>query len=368
MAVKSGLGWRGKALREINRLRHQVTDALSVLPDRSATRRHDARFPAAVTLQKGAQVAGSRVALVLLYQPAGIAPSTLAMLDHVLGRGYVPLVVSNAPLDGGAEAVLARSAFVMERPNFGYDFGGYRDGLRVLEEQGLDPEWLLILNDSIWFPLREDETMIARMEASGSPFLGAMYELKGNRVHRSHYESYFFLVSRAARRSAAFCDYWRDYLMSSTKRKVLQRGEKGFSQAMFAGGYAPSGLASRQAFLDHAATADDGWLRKTLDYAAYSEDALEQERDAILALPDGNGFRDRARDHIRRASAGGTYHDTFHWGAAVLFGLSFMKKRNRAQTVEMRRQYLRAVAAGDLAPPLPVMLAEIRASVPEGRA
>lgn len=255
----------------------------------------------------------------------------------------------------------------MERLNFGYDFGGYRDGLRLLEEQGLDPDWLLILNDSIWFPLHEDETMVARMEASGSPFLGAMYELKGNRVHRSHYESYFFLVARKARQSAAFRDYWRDYLMSSTKRKVLQRGEKGFSQAMFAGGFPPSGLASRQAFLAHVASADDSWLRKTLDYAAYSEASRAEERRVILALPDGEAFRLRAREHIRRASAGGTYHDTFYWGAAVLFGLSFMKKRNRAQTVEMRRQYLRAVDAGDLPRPLPVMLAEIRASVPEVR-
>lgn len=358
-----------KIRRELTRVGHQIGDALSRVTDGVATRAHDRRFRQEAVYLPGDLAFGAKMALFLVYQPRGVPPSVVACCDHLVARGYVPLIVSNTSLrDADLDTLTPRTGGILIRPNFGYDFGGYRDGLRLIEEMSLDPERLLILNDSIWFPLRNDETLITRMEAAGAPFLGAMYELKGGRTHRAHYESYFFLIDRTARQSSAFRDYWRNYLMSSTKRKVLQRGEKGFSQAMFDGGFAPSGIATRQAFLAHVDVADDPWLRKTLDYAAYSEPEQASERDAILALPDGANFRQRARDHIRRASAGGTYHDTFHWGAEVLFDLPFLKKRDRAHTVEMRRQYLRAVAAGDLPMPQPVMLAEIRASVPEGGA
>lgn len=352
--------------RETQRIGIQLRENLSRGYDRWRTSRYDRGPGARLRVLPGALTAGKGAALFLIHQPAGLAQSTLETCRHLADAGYPALVVSNGPMSAADLARLSPVAVgVLVRPNVGYDFGGYRDGLRYLGEAGLDPETLLILNDSIWFPLRASETLIARMQAKTAPFQGVFYDLKGSRVHRAHFESYFFLIRRTARESVAFRDFWALYPMASARWKVLRRGEQGFSQAMFQAGFHREGLASRQEFIDRIGAKDIPFLRKTLHYAAYEDLADAAERDTLLAETDGASWQDRVIAHIRGVSGKGNYHQSFRYAAERMFDIPFLKKSNRPQSVEMRRQYLRAVEAGDLPRPDPVMLSEIRASVEE---
>jgi hypothetical protein len=354
-----------KLSRELQRVYRQVSEFLSRGYDRWRTGRYDCAAERLIRVVPGRLAAGEGLAIYLIYQPDGLSPSTLIEATHLARRGYPAIIVSNAPLSPeDLERLSERSVAVVIRPNVGYDFGGYRDGLRYMDSAGLDPERLIMVNDSIWFPLRADETLVTRMEAAAEAFQGAHYELKGKRTKSAHYESYFFLIRREARQSAAFRSFWRDYPMSSTRWKVLRRGEKGFSQAMFKAGFAPKGIASRQAFSKAIEAQDADFLRKTLLYASYEDPAARSERDSLLAGADASeDWRRRAVDHIRKVSAAGTYHDAFRYAVEMLFDMPILKKRRLAQTVEMRRQYLRAVAAGDLPAPDPHILDEIRASI-----
>jgi hypothetical protein len=114
-----------------------------------------------------------KVALILAYQPTGIAASTWLTLEHLTAQGYAPLFISNAPLSPEDRATLTPLTWrIIERPNYGYDFGGYRDGILLLNDWGIRPERLFMMNDSIWFPLGPGSTLIKRLEAAEGDIIG----------------------------------------------------------------------------------------------------------------------------------------------------------------------------------------------------
>ena len=122
-----------------------------------AQRRHDTWRESHFKPETGQVGYQGNVALFLIYQPNGIEASILRTCDHLAGKGYAPLVISNTPLSKTDRTELKNRCWVFaERPNIGYDFGGYRDGLWLLGKMGVVPDNLLVLNDSVWFPIFED--------------------------------------------------------------------------------------------------------------------------------------------------------------------------------------------------------------------
>ncbi len=349
--------------RELRRIGHRALDAAAAVLEPVRARRHDRDFSERVRLHPGSVPPREKAALFVLYQPGGLAASSIATCRHLATCGYSPLAVSNAALSDDALAQLAPVTWMTAvRPNFGYDFGAYRDGVRLLADHGAKPARLVMLNDSIWFPLHPGETLLAEMEQSGS-FCGPMFDRKEGRRHSGHFESYLLSLGPQALGAPAFTAFWQGYVSSDQRRIVLRRGEKGFSQALLAAGIEPTILASRALFADRLRQQDDGMLRRTLDYAAYESpaEAAEGRRICDRQPP---GFRDAALAHIIRTAAKQNIQECFVYAAMRLFNLPFLKKRMKPLTIEMRRQYLRAVTAGDLPAPPDALLAEIRASVP----
>ncbi len=142
-----------KVRRELGRLGQQLRAIPEAVWEPFAAARMTGRWRAGFR-RWTAPGACAQGALVLCWQPRGLAPSFLDMLDHLVTCGYAPFVVSNAPLSSAdRQSLHPRIWRAVERPNFGYDFGGYRDGLFLLRRWGIRPDRLVILNDSIWFPL-----------------------------------------------------------------------------------------------------------------------------------------------------------------------------------------------------------------------
>ncbi len=97
----------------------------------------------------GALPMSRRIGLYLIFPQNGLLRSHLRALDHLIDNGYAPLVVSNLPLGEADLSLLkSRSFRVIERVNFGYDFGGYRDGILSLAKDFPRLERLVLLNDS----------------------------------------------------------------------------------------------------------------------------------------------------------------------------------------------------------------------------
>lgn len=89
-------------------------------------------------------------------------------------KGYAPFVVSNLPLPEVERGRLLPSVWrYIERSNFGYDFGGFRDAVLELASDLPRMERLFFLNDSTWSPLPGGQDWLDAVESLGVDFAGA---------------------------------------------------------------------------------------------------------------------------------------------------------------------------------------------------
>lgn len=200
----------------------------------------------------------TKIAIYLIFPRTGVLDSHLAALDYMVSTGYSPLVVSNVSLSESDRKIIQTHAWrLMERPNFGYDFGGYRDAILEIQGQLVGLDRLLILNDSAWFPLPGSDDWIKAAENSGLDFAAACshataylmkksrkrtlggtglpdyetfewdYRFKGNR--RFHYASFALSLGPKALRHPGFLRYWKKLRLTNSKPRTVRRGEMGLT-------------------------------------------------------------------------------------------------------------------------------------------
>lgn len=363
-----------KLRRELYRGYEHLWSLVGLVYEPVLKARHDAWRRRQPVPQDEAVALTDKVAVVLIYQPKGIAPSLLVTLRHFVDQGYAPLIVSNAPLDTAARASLAPTVWrIFERPNFGYDFGGYRDGVLLLRQWRIAPRRLIIMNDSVWLPLQPGSTLIARLEAAAGDIVGGFKHPESRRkrfrtVRSGFLESYLYLVNRSAWEARAFQDYWQGYRASSNKLNAIYRGERGFSRRMAAAGLTVTGLFTPDGLLQALRDAPDRVLQDSLRYAAYTEDDLASEGAALLQARPSAAWRAQVLDHVERTSRRRRFNASFPYPSVALLQMDFLKKSAGPKGAGqaslhylMRRKYLDAVQAGHLPPPHPEVLSEIEA-------
>ncbi len=145
------------------------------------------------------------------------------------------MVVSNCPLSDADRAILREKSWLtVERPNFGYDFGGYRDAVWLIRQNKVACKTLLFLNDSVWFPIFRESTMLKEMLESDSSYLGT--QAFGKTLEDGSFDGFFgsycFMVKQPLIDAEKFNQYWETYQLSSSKEVVLRRGERRFSREM----------------------------------------------------------------------------------------------------------------------------------------
>lgn len=251
---------------------------------RHKIRRHDGQVPW-----------GRKLAIVLIFPSKGVLPSHLAMLDYLRRKDVSPLVVANLPLSDADRAILMPLVWrCLERPNVGYDFGGYRDGVLEVKEHLGALERLIFLNDSNWFPLPGAGDWLDQVEALDVDFAAAAsnyavprpetsrfreMEWTYDEGHRNfHYCSFALCLRARAFQRRAFLQFWRGLPLHKEKNRVVRRGEIGFTQWMLKQG------------VTHRATLDVAGLNKdlaSLDDARLAEvfrDLLIPAAPALVAL------------------------------------------------------------------------------------
>lgn len=190
------------------------------------------------------------IAILLIFQPNGLLDSTLHTLAHLRSQGISPLVVSNAPLSENDRAkLLAYTWRIMERPNLGYDFGGYRDGILHVLEAGLRLSRLFVLNDSIWFPLGDNSDLLDQARASDADVFGFVLNTSVRAKHRHHLQSYFFSFGVRLISSADFKVFWQKLFLTNNKNLVVRRCEIPMTDTFRRRGYS---IASRHTYADAA--------------------------------------------------------------------------------------------------------------------
>lgn len=368
-----------KIYRELDRARQMLQALIGRIYEPFVQRAHDRNRDQILQVRDGQVPLGQKVALLLIYQPKGVSPTVLLTCRHLVAKGYAPMVVSNTPLSDADLAVLAGCTWkTILRPNYGYDFGGYRDGILWLQDRDIVPERLLILNDSIWFPVWPDETLIDRMEALPADLAGAVIHPAQRRrkfatLRPAFIESYFYIANRSALQSAAFRAFWSGFRVSSIKYNAVYRGERSFSHFLERGGLTVQGIISPGAVVAAVTAQDDAFLTKTLTFGAYTDPEFEAERDALMAFgPTSPGWRPSALAHLTKVTHRRSAYASFPYAAFRLLGVPFVKKSRLmffgktygTVQIKMRTQLIRAINHGDIPQPFPEVLAEMRAIEP----
>lgn len=350
-----------KVKREARRLATQVRGlprTLARLPGLllgpALRRRHDRRKARLIRMTEGDVAQAEEIAILLIFQPDGVLGSTLHTLAHLAAHGIAPFVVSNAPLSETDRARLRPRAWrIMERPNFGYDFGGYRDGILHLLDSGLRPSRLFVLNDSIWFPLRDDSDLIDRARASEADLFGYLLNTRSRAQARQHLQSYFLRFDGGLLARPEFEAHWRGLFLSDHKDLVIRRCEIPMTDAFRRMG---ASIEARHAYGDGARALqalETPTLHAVLGHLA----AIDAEAPPALLRHLSGATPDAAwRERVLEDAEGGRFDKYFlYHHPAVLLGVldaPLLKKDRQAIYRAQRQALLAGGFDAGLAPPV----------------
>jgi hypothetical protein len=261
---------------------------------------YDLRKSRLMRVTQGVQPQGKEIAVYLIFAPDGVQPSHLHMLGELARAGISPLVVSNLPLSDADRAALCASAWrVIERPNVGYDFGGYRDGILSIADllPGLDRLW--ILNDSAWL-VDQTPSWFDEVRAMGRDFTGSVSKFGVGKVdvedhhhiewHIDHANRKFHLASNtwclgsAILRDPGFLTFWKRLQIRDSKYYTVRRGEIGFSRWVIEHGFSYGTTMSVDTLDAELARLDDDELDMVTQHLLIQEDRLDPTKRQVLSL------------------------------------------------------------------------------------
>lgn len=353
-----------KVRREIRRIREKFGRVTSYVADPYRTKAYDRAFAGKVKTFPGDLAWSTRVAVVVLYQPGGVARSVFFTLRHLIANGYTPMIVSNALLPASDLAELKTlSALVVVRPNVGYDFGAYRDGIRILRETGTRLERLVIMNDSTWFPLSEADTTLNRLEMLDTGLRGHIFKFEPKTGKgRDHVESHLLMFTGEAVADPSFVRFWEKYPISNLRNLTIDRGEKGITAVFEDNGLGRDGLLTPEKLRDLLDRLDPPQTLEVLNRLVIHQPAVQEERTAIAAAFDGTeSWRKATLEWMIGLLNSFQYliSATFVEPAVSLGGMGFAKKSNELRYHLARKQLLDA----DRDRRIPPLQADVRAEI-----
>ncbi len=334
-----------KVKREFRRLKSKLSAPVLTMLSPGIVRQHDKNKHSRFVITQGQGVQGHRIALVLLFQPDGLAESTYETCKYLSENGFSVFAVSNAPLSEADLVALSVHCFeILERPNFGYDFGGYRDGILHLLESGRSFDRLLVLNDSCWFPIVPATDFLGQVARTQADMFGAVLSSRRDRPEGQHLQSFAFSFGPKLLSGSDFRLFWNDLAVSNNRFWTVERCE----------------MAMSPWFADRGYTVQSGWSFKDID--ALIPDLTVVELEQILALEiETNPAKSAAQrevlgqlphdalwaDQVRDMMVNGAMRRYLLLAHPLLLrkiGFPFLKKNREAYYAVQRRAFLQQVA------------------------
>jgi len=237
---------------------------------------------------------GPRVALVCHYDPAGrLREDLLRCCRDLRDAGFSPVLVSNS----GAlrpEALAAAQtvcACVLVRRNLGWDFCAWRDAMQQLALPRPETQQLLLLNDSVYGPLRPLAPLLADLRDTSG-----LWGMTDSHERGFHLQSWFLLAQADVLHSRTWQRFWRRVRPVPSKWLVVGRYEVGLTQTLLRAGFPCRALFGRTGGLgaEGANPTLHGW-RELLD-AGLPFIKRELLRDNPAAAADLAGWRSRVAE------------------------------------------------------------------------
>jgi hypothetical protein len=181
------------------------------------------------------QPLGPNVAVFVHYDAAG------AVRDHVLHyvkalhrAGHAIAFVTNAgKLRPEARAALEPfCAAILVRRNVGYDFGAMREAVLRLGLPREDTRYVLIVNDSVYGPLKPLDDLLSRIDFDVADVWGCTESWQ----RRYHLQSYFLAFGPRALRHPVWHNFWSGVRPVQSKDWIIRTYEVGLSQQFLRAG------------------------------------------------------------------------------------------------------------------------------------
>ena len=131
----------------------------------------------------------------------------------------------------------------LPRPNAGYDFGAWKDGLATLDRGGFDE--VVCVNDSVYGPLFDLAPAFDHPRTAVADLWGMVLSEQPtgrDRPRVPHVQSWFFAMRRPLLESAWFDNFWSAVEPAPTKLEVVERFEIGLSRSAVEAGFRIAGL------------------------------------------------------------------------------------------------------------------------------
>jgi Rhamnan synthesis protein F len=333
--LKAHLAWRWMCARQLpGRLLNQWLGTLW----------YDLWLKRKSRISRGLLTVSERSAVYVLYPRLGLQASHLDSLEYLVRKGFAPLVVSNLPLSPDErERLLPLCWSLLERPNYGYDFGAYRDGVLFAISAAPNMRQLLLANDSAWFPIPAASDWIAQAERLDVDLAGAVsndgwvdYLSDAGRgrawifdpfAPRLHYCSFALLLGSRVLRNPDFRQFWRSLKLTSNKMLTIHRGEVGLSRWIIDRGYSHAATLDLKRFDQDLDSLDTARLYDLVAHLIIPEDVeLRKEQSGLTAKSVEQSDPVALRQFILwAATATGPAYALPHWSLKEK-GFGFLKK------------------------------------------
>lgn len=226
------------------------------------------------------------VVIFLVYQPRGFSSPAVNTLSYLAKNGFECCVVANGGLPEASKQLIRHIPGVLiERPNFGRDFGGYQAGWKYLRASGQALGDVLFLNDSVWFPATTQSAVLETIksqseEVVGFADLGAIDSDPSSRV----LASYFLYFRQSEAVFALLDDFWGSYKPSNFHHYTIKAGERKLSALIKRSGLGWSAVFDNQKLYQHLIAQSEDEIHFVLKYAAYQDKSFAIEGKRLLGI------------------------------------------------------------------------------------
>ena len=292
---------------------------------------------------------GNRFVLFVFYARDEIPAFTQTVIDAIERRGLNLVISTNARITPALrEALLEKSCLLMERADLGRDFGGYKDGISIIERRFGTPDRLILLNDSLfYFPDGVDD-LIAALDGEDD-----LIGLCEDQYLNYHIQSFALSFGRKVLESSRLRKYWRSYRPISTRRWSIHKGEVTLTWTLMKAGFRPHVLYYGARLLPHLLKLDGRQflqavrllpvaLRRTHNvlYDEFQESQRSSTLSAINSLSRSMRRIDVVDGHVKLRDASISQMIALNHEAAVT-----QLEQERWSTVHMCREVVATISA-----------------------
>jgi hypothetical protein len=292
---------------------------------------------------------GNRFVLFVFYARDAIPAFTQTVIDAIARRGLNLVISTNAKITPALrEALLEKSCLLIERADLGRDFGGYKDGISIIERRFGTPDRLILLNDSLFYFEEGLDDFIAAFD--GEQDLYAMTEVF---EHHYHLGSFALSFGRKVMESKRLRKYWQSYRPISTRRWSVHKGEVALTQTLMRAGFRPHVLYYGARLLPHLLKLDDRQflqsvrllpvaMRRVLNvlYDEFQETQRSSTLSAINSFSRSMRRIDVVDGHVKLRNASIRQMLTLNHEAAVTH-----REQERWSSVNMCREVVATISA-----------------------